>query len=129
MEPTLYFSGIHTVSELQRVFSDVTVSLLRHLSNIKAEEFRSYVALLPLSLNTRKISTTMKAYMGQIEDIKCLTDLFHYLDANLWNFFDHQVLKCIIDEFGSEDIRETMKSYIYFYLQNICREDTTCRFF
>ena len=115
MEPTLYISGIHTVSELQRVFSDLTFSLLKHLSTIKAEEFRSYVAKLPLSLSKREVSTTMKPDMSQIEDFTCLTNLYHYLDANLWNFFDHHVLKYIIDEFGSEDISAMMKNYISIF--------------
>ncbi len=105
-------SEIQAASELRETFSDLAVSLIKELveKHTSAEEFRKSIATLPLSLN--KKTTLPINNVDQIENLMLLTDLFHLLNANIWNFFDYQVLEYVIDKFGSDAIQDTMSQFI-----------------
>lgn len=121
LEPIEYLRGIQAVSELQKSFSELEVCLLNEImdGHIPAKEFQSYISTLPLSL---KNSAALNRDISEFQDTKgYLNDLFHFLNANLWNFFDHKVLTSAISKFGSINNQESVEKYIFnfeLFLQN-----------
>lgn len=113
LEPTECLRRIQAASELQKLFSELEVSLFSELvdGNIPAKGFQRYIDSLPLSLKKsfripldRDVGDDTKGY---------LIDLFHFLNANLWNFFDHEVLTSVINRFGSSGLQSSVKKYIF----------------
>lgn len=110
VEPT---ANIQEISDLRESFSKLAFSFCNELvvTRTHAEDFRKHVAALPLSLNSR-INFPISKSIDDVENLNTLTNLFYLLNANVWNFFDYQVLQYVITKFGSDAIQGSMREYI-----------------
>ena len=112
-EPLESCSAIQAGSELRESFCNMAALLLRHLieNNTSAEKLRKHIAALALSLSS-KTNVPIKQGVDQVENIMNLSDLFHYLNANIWNFFDYHLLKYVIHQLGGDLENDLIKRYI-----------------
>ena len=78
------------------------------MSRTHAEDVRKVVADLPFLSFSGRTDDPIPKEIEQIENSKILNDLFHFLNTNVWNFFDYHLLAHVIGCLGNDP---DMKQY------------------
>ena len=88
------------------------IMLLQELeqNKVKATDIRYHISFLPLQLIPECYRSTKESF-DELEKLKTLTGLFHFLNGQVWNFIDYHLLEYVISKFGSQRLKQCMEQY------------------
>ena len=88
------------------------VSLLKEMqqNGVEATDVRNHISVLPLPLIPECYRSTKDSF-DELEKLKTLTGLFHFLNGQVWNFIDYHLLEYVMKKFGSQRLKQCMEQY------------------
>ena len=100
-------------SSLSKRFRKMGILLRKELmqNGVKVTDIIDHISILPLPL-MQECYRCVKESFDELEKLKTLAGLFHFLNGHVWNFIDYHLMEYVISEFGSQHLKQCMQQYV-----------------
>ena len=102
------------MTAVDRMFASLMVKLVRSIASkgVALDELKKFLFdLIPLQSFSKSIDILPMFNLNLINEISSVRELLMFL-KDYWSFLNFSLLKKVIDKFGDDDVKESLKMYV-----------------